>query len=420
MPQFADRIAARLIKERDRFPGPVRRLPEHIRDHPTGLLSKLSYLAMGANVRAPAPTSAPAGAPRVLIGPAGYAGQSRMWAHAIEHTMPGARARTLTVHVPGAIRFESDTSVPFGVYHHSRRWQNAEFTAVVEGFDHVLNESFRTLFGSKFHDLRSEIDALCERGLSVALMAHGTDVRSPMAHISRTRWSPFDEDPRRDRLQATSDRNRRAAEDLGLPVFVSTPDLVDDLPFATWCPVVVDQARWMSDSLPFDASRIPVVVHAPSATAIKGTALIEPTLRALHERSLIDYRRIERVSPDGMRTVIRDADIVLDQFRIGSYGAAACEAMAAGRIVIGHVVPSVRARVFEETRRQLPIIEADAASLDSVLRAILADPAPSLLKAAQGREFVSDVHGGAFSATRLRDRWIDSQHAQAETSDPRS
>ena len=67
---------------------------------------------------------------------------------------------------------------------------------------------------------------------------------------------------------------------------------------------------------------------------MKGTHLIEAPIRALAERGTVDYRGMTGVPAASMPAIIGDTGIVLDQCRLGSYGVAACEAMAAGRVVV--------------------------------------------------------------------------------------
>src|SRR5665811_2516908 len=87
---------------------------------------------------------------------------------------------------------------------------------------------------------------------------------------------------------------------------------------------------------------------------MKGSDLIDPLLERLHADGVIEYRRVQDIEPKEMPAIYGDADIVVDQLALGSYGVAACEAMAAGRIVLGHVSEQVRSAAQE------------AAGLDSV------------------------------------------------------
>lgn len=96
-----------------------------------------------------------------------------------------------------------------------------------------------------------------------------------------------------------------------------------------------------------------------------------------------------------------DADIVLDQFVLGIYGVAACEAMASGRIVMSHVDDFTRAQVRERTGLELPVHEATIESLETELRLAAAEPKTFDKLRAAGPEFVRAVHDGRRSAAAL-------------------
>src|SRR5690606_28591255 len=149
-------------------------------------------------------------------------------------------------------------------------------------------------------------------------------IRPPTLHAARHRWSPFRDlsGPVRT-LEARVARNAELASQADVPVFVSTPDLREWVPGATWVPVVVDPAAWLAPSPAFGMNRAPVVVHAPTQRWIKGTDLIEPMLHRLDREGVIEYRRLMGVPHAEMPEVYGSADIVLDQFRLGSYGVAA-------------------------------------------------------------------------------------------------
>jgi glycosyltransferase involved in cell wall biosynthesis len=148
------------------------------------------------------------------------------------------------------------------------------------------------------------------------------------------------------------------------------------------------------------------VAHVPSKAAIKGTPLVEPVLERLVAQGRVNYERISGVPSSKMPAVYAAADIVLDQFRLGSYGVAACEAMAAGCVVVGHVAPFVRATVRETTGEELPIVEATADTLEKVLASLVADRDARISLGDRGRDFVGAVHGGGRSARVLLDEWI--------------
>src|SRR5690606_17386866 len=115
----------------------------------------------------------------------------------------------------------------------------------------------------------------------------------------------------------------------------------------------------------------PVVVHAPSRAGLKGTQQIGAIARLLDAEGLIEYREVVGVPASSMPQLYATADIVLDQFLLGSYGVAACEALAAGRVVVGHLPEDVRRMTKERTGHDVPIVESRAGDLEGVLRSVI-------------------------------------------------
>lgn len=252
---------------------------------------------------------------------------------------------------------------------------------------------------------------LLDCGIRVATLSHGSDIRSPSEHALRDPWSPFAAGryPNLSSLQALVERNRALLETLhrdGLPSFVSTPDLLVDVPWAIWLPVAVDAGEWASRDAPLKR-RIPLVVHAPSSGPLKGTDLVDPVLRALHAQGVVEYRVVTGLDREEMRALYRDADIVLEQFRMGIYGVATCEAMAAGRVVISHVSEQTRAAAAEASGVDLPVIEATGDTLRDTILNVVSDRDRARLIAAAGPDFVSRLHDGRASARALA-QFLDS------------
>ncbi len=230
----------------------------------------------------PAPVAVPATGRRVYVAPANFAGQGYAWSRALEAARRrphrgehGARARR-------GFGFRVDDPVPYPVYAASRRWQRAQRKQVLR-FTHVVLEAGRPLFPRLgAGTAAAEVAELRAHGLRVAMLFHGSDIRSPDRHAASSRWSPFHENGWEEvpRLREIAAVNKATATDLGVPVLVSTPDLLLDVPWARWCPVVVEPERWASGTPLLERER-PLVVHAPSRGVVKGTALVEPALREL-------------------------------------------------------------------------------------------------------------------------------------------
>jgi len=352
----------------------------------------------------PPATTAPSTAVRLYIAPVNYAGQAWQWARAAERHLDGVGAISSVVRVSQDFRHPADEQVPLGVYAASTRWQRAQFAAVSSGFTHVIVEAQKQPFGAVLDETTlGQVRRLQNAGVRVLMLCHGTDIRLPSRHLAANPGSPF-----ADALAAVAPvlerealKSRALLDRLGVPVFVSTPDLLLDVPYATWLPVVVDPALWAVDE-PALRRAVPVVAHAPSNAAVKGSDLLDPVLAKLQAEGLLEYRRIQGVPFEKMREVYRDADIVLDQFRLGDYGVAACEAMAAGRLVIAHVSEHSRSTVAAASGLELPIVEAGADEVEDVLRRIIADRGAWAEVAARGPAFVTAVHNGRLSADVLR------------------
>jgi hypothetical protein len=297
---------------------------------------------------------------------------------------------------------EVDLQVPALVCQRSASWQ-ASFEAYLAQQTHVIWESGRSLLGRRCDmNVRREIALLRDREVHGALLFHGSDIRPPSRHAAQSPWSPFREATELGSLlEETALKNAALVAEAGVPVFVSTPDLLQWVPTATWCPVVVDSARWRAAAATPGSNRLPVVVHAPSSKWLKGTDLVEPMLRRLSDEGLVEYRQIVDVPHASMPDFYAAADIVLDQFVLGIYGVAACEAMASGRLVMSHVDDYTRAQVRERTGLALPIHEATIETLEVELRRALAEPEAFEALRIAGPEFVDAVHDGRRSAAAM-------------------
>ncbi|MEV5961645.1 hypothetical protein AB0L70_07770 [Kribbella sp. NPDC051952] len=385
---------------REHLPAPFARTAGAVRRRLRGL--RYSYAQLPAF---PPAATTPV---RMLVGPTNSAGQGYAWAQAAR-TIPEVSAVSFALHRKGQFHSTDDYGVPLAWFGQPR-WQRAQEQHVLSSYTHVMVESLRPIFGARgYPDAEADIATMLEQGINVSLLFHGSDIRLPSRHAKRERWSPFTPgDDLTERLEKQARRHAELVESLGLPVFVSTVDLLDDAPTAQWLPVAIDPAPWQQAARPLFSGERPVVAHAPSNAALKGTADIEPVLTTLHERGLIEYRRITGVPNHQMAKVIGDADIVVDQLRIGLYGVAAAEALAAGRIVVSYVGDAVRQRVRSLTEREVPIVEADPDTLGDVVTGLIADRDAAAERAAAGPAFVAELHDGRRSAEVLTS-WLISK-----------
>jgi hypothetical protein len=338
---------------------------------------------------------------RLFVGPANFAGQGWAWARAAERHLPGVGATTFGL--DDGFGFPVDYIVPVRMYALSRRWQKEQSLHLRSAYTHVLIEAERPVLGMRHGSTcDGDIRVLQKAGLEVGLISHGSDLRIPSRHAEMYPDSPFRDTSWETAaiLQRTATHNAELLNSYDGHTFVSTLDLLDYAPRAVWCPGVVDVDAWRTESVALER-RVPVVVHAPSKHRFKGSQLVDPIMEELDHRGIVEYRRIQRVAPRDMPDVYRSADIVIDQFTMGLYGVAACEAMAAGRVVVSFVGDTVRARVREMTGHELPIVEATPGTLVGVIEKILDDRDAARDTALAGPSFVREYHDGRQSAVAL-------------------
>lgn len=342
---------------------------------------------------------APLRGPGMLIAPANSAGQAHAWAHAVT-TFGGTRAVNLAIVAENdAFRYPADTSVRSTIASRSALWSRGQARAAAS-FQSVVIESGRAPFGVPSGDIEDQVAALRAAGVDVRLLWHGSDIRSPRRNAEIEPFSPFAEtDDYSALLQEGADRNAALADKLGLVEFVSTPDLLRDRPNAVWVPVVVDLDRWQHH--PWSPGERLRVLHAPSRRRLKGTELVWDALQRLHAEGVIDLVVAEGIAHADMPALVASCDVVLDQFALGIYGVAALEGLAAGRLVISHIAPDVRAAAEAAAGRDLPVVEATADTLENLLREIATAPEPYRSIAETGRDFVAALHDGRRSAAVL-------------------
>lgn len=304
----------------------------------------------------------------------------------------------------GKFQFSADLTVPYNVFWYSKKWQRNNFERITSQFTHVIWEAGIPMFGDLYErDLAAEVSAVRERGLGVAMLSHGSELRSPDMHAANNHWSPFADNASAvvERLRGRVARTKRLYSAVSAPVFVTTPDLISDWPEARWVPLTINAKIWKNSEPPLCEKRIRIV-HAPTNAWVKGSDLIEPALLKLQDEGIIQYTRVQNVPSARMPEVYRDADVVLDQFLVGSYGVTAVEALASGRIVLGHVREDVREYVKSYSGIELPIVQTTVDDIEQVIRAISKEMDAYRELAARGPAFVDVVHDGQLATKALR------------------
>lgn len=152
-------------------------------------------------------------------------------------------------------------------------------------------------------------------------------------------------------------------------MYALNPDLLWVLPKrAEFVPYAhINLNEWMpSQRLP---GPVPVVAHAPSQRAAKGTRYVMEAINRLKaEETAFEFLLIENLSNEHARQVYERADLVIDQLLAGWYGGFAVEAMALAKPVICYIREGDLIHVPPEMKAELPVIHAAPDSIYSVLK----------------------------------------------------
>ena len=149
---------------------------------------------------------------------------------------------------------------------------------------------------------------------------------------------------------------------------------------------------------PSDSAR-PLVVHAPSSRARKGTEFVI----AACEQLPVELDIVEGVPHDEARERYARADIVVDQLNAGWHGIFALEAMALGKPVLSYLKPDVVAQAEAHYGTKVPIVPTTKETLVDDLRRLVESPAERRRIGAASRTYVEHVH----DIERIADRLLD-------------
>jgi hypothetical protein len=141
----------------------------------------------------------------------------------------------------------------------------------------------------------------------------------------------------------------------------------------------------------------PLIVHAPSSRARKGTEHVIAACAGLDA----DLEIVEGLHHEQAQQRYRDADIVVDQLNSGWYGMFAIEAMALGKPVVGFLHEEAARRTEEAFGVAVPIVRASKETLRERLTGLVASAEQRSRIGAESRAYVERVHDIERIADRL-------------------
>jgi glycosyltransferase involved in cell wall biosynthesis len=170
-------------------------------------------------------------------------------------------------------------------------------------------------------------------------------------------------------------------------VFVTDPELQSYVPDAT----IVPRLKCFEDLPPAPPGRRqrPLIVHAPSSRGAKGSNRVVEVLNNLTQRGIeFDFKLVEGLPHQEALAVYREADIVIDQLRIGWYGVTAVEGMALGKAVVTYIRDDLK----HYLPLPCPFALANPETLEGVLADLILDPKRVTALGAEGRRFAEHYH----------------------------
>jgi len=120
---------------------------------------------------------------------------------------------------------------------------------------------------------------------------------------------------------------------------------------------------------PDPGKRLPLIVHAPSRKKRKGTEAVLKSIYQLKSNYDFDFKLVHGVAHSKALEIVRNCDIMVDQFTSGQHGLAALEAMAFGKPTLCYIKPYL----ITQYPSDLPIVNANEDNLVEVLGNLLDD-----------------------------------------------
>jgi hypothetical protein len=133
------------------------------------------------------------------------------------------------------------------------------------------------------------------------------------------------------------------------------------------------------------ARKKPLILHAPSRSAIKGTAIINETIERLkNEGYELDYTLIENMPNEELLQLLTEADILCDELFLHGPGVLSAEAMAAGC--------AVATRCLNIPPFQPPVCSITPENLYEKLKLLITDVDYRVELATAGKNFVDEFN----------------------------
>lgn len=179
--------------------------------------------------------------------------------------------------------------------------------------------------------------------------------------------------------------------------FALNPDLMRFLPSKNCGFLPYIKSIWydIPVSQPYKVHKGPLkLVHAPTNRLVKGSDFLIKAVEVLKKRYQIELILIENMRHAEAIKKYQEADIIIDQLRIGWYGGFALETMKMGKPLVCYInqndltfIPMVMSKAVQET-----IINANISNIEVVLRTLIEDRSILRTYSRNALDFVNTFH----------------------------
>ena len=193
-----------------------------------------------------------------------------------------------------------------------------------------------------------------------------------------------------------NEQRRRLARRFGDASLVTTPDMLDFVPDATYLPFFApDQAPAPRRRDPGEAFRL---VHVTVHQGLEGTRQIREVVERLQRKGYrINFRALAWIKPHEVLQAFAEADMAIGKMKMGHYANAQIESMTMGVPTITFV----RQEFMTDDLRRSGFIFATLKNLEEVLEHYLSHPDELAAKRAIARASILRLHDNQAIAARL-------------------
>lgn len=340
---------------------------------------------------------------KVLMAPVNIAGQPIAVTNELRRQGVDVTLLQYTAGEGHAFGYESDRTVNLKGRRRVEAQAETLESVLAEGYD-IFHFWMSTLFGGRRYRNMYGLDLpfIKARGRRIVYRGTGFDLRVRSQHIARNPHHAFQYGYQ---LEIDEEAQLRYLDYLKSYVdlfIVQDPEMHEFMPEARVVPRGIDVEKITPVGI--EPNDRPLVVHAPSKTLVKGTALLETALAELAKEGIpFDFKLITGMDHEEAMSWYRRADVVVDQLLIGWYGVLTIEALALGKPVVAYV----RDDLYEKFTPRIPVANANPATIKDVLLPLLSDFETRRELAEAGPEFVREVHDIRKVASALREIYAE-------------